>query len=412
MVLEGSDPLFQELSVDPATAQMVQLLVDGLLKRHRDRIREEISQEGGVMHHTSAQKEEIPVMKFFQDESIFNAHDGARKAWLPPGYSPKLHKKGAGPGVMISGYSNEQIGLLAFPAARYDDVNILRVLRGRPPIKYFTEYKSEYHAFHEFDYGKNKEGYWNAEKNQVMALEVLDVFDFIWNQQRDGAANVLDFKRVARLIYDHSSGHAKFPEHALNVHHMNLKAGGAGAPIDNAMQDMEVLGSYPASNYVVRLKPGESKEEKEGWVGVLEDGVKYRTLRKGDKYPTVFQEEDAPPTFKPTLKDYVGKHKGMRQIAWELGRVNDECKVEMDGEWVKASKDGMQKSDELGRTYYDRRSSFKWLIKELPEFRAQKSELMLAIEGLGHQCDFWPKFHCELNPRSEQSAPLWPPVIL
>jgi hypothetical protein len=32
-----------------------------------------------------------------------------------------------------------------------------------------------------------------------------------------------------------------------------------------------------------------------------------------------------------------------------------------------------------------------------PDFTAQKSQLQELIEGRGHLCDFYPKYHCELN---------------
>ena len=32
-----------------------------------------------------------------------------------------------------------------------------------------------------------------------------------------------------------------------------------------------------------------------------------------------------------------------------------------------------------------------------PDFTAQKSQLQELIESCGHLCDFYPKYHCELN---------------
>jgi hypothetical protein len=37
------------------------------------------------------------------------------------------------------------------------------------------------------------------------------------------------------------------------------------------------------------------------------------------------------------------------------------------------------------------------LLFTQPDFEAQKSQLQELIEGCGHTCDFYPKYHCELN---------------
>jgi len=55
----------------------VQLLVDNLAKAERDSIRESCGSDGGVMHVTAEGKP--IVMEWFQDESIFHAHDDKRR---------------------------------------------------------------------------------------------------------------------------------------------------------------------------------------------------------------------------------------------------------------------------------------------------------------------------------------------
>jgi hypothetical protein len=39
----------------------------------------------------------------------------------------------------------------------------------------------------------------------------------------------------------------------------------------------------------------------------------------------------------------------------------------------------------------------RWLLFMQPDFISQKSQLQELIELCGHICDFYPKYHCELN---------------
>jgi len=39
----------------------------------------------------------------------------------------------------------------------------------------------------------------------------------------------------------------------------------------------------------------------------------------------------------------------------------------------------------------------RWLLFTQPDFITQKSQLQELIEGRGHLCDFYPKYHCKLN---------------
>ena len=38
-----------------------------------------------------------------------------------------------------------------------------------------------------------------------------------------------------------------------------------------------------------------------------------------------------------------------------------------------------------------------WTLENLPDFLSEKSQLEIEIVKRGHECIFYPKFHCELN---------------
>ena len=269
-----------------------------------------------------------------------------------------------------------------------EEVNAFRSTLNRGVIKYFSLYDGYYYSFHALEYGKSKEGYWDAEKNTEMTVEFLDVFDFLYN--RDGEEVK---KGIARCMFDWSSGHAKFPPDALNANRMNMKVGGDSA--NNEMRAMKLMQNYGSSNLLVPMA-GEKEQQEGEWTCEADDGT-FRTLRAGDMYYTVFRQEDveeqAGPHFETHLQpeQWVGKNKGLQQMCWELGLIDNNGNVKVEGgngviDLVPGTIPGNQLTDEYGRTYYDLRSSLRHLIKSLPELRAQRSELQITIEAMGHMC--------------------------
>lgn len=137
------------------------------------------------------------LMIFFQDESIFKAYDGARRKIVPPGWVRKINKKGEGPGIMITAFINESIGWLRFSQAEYELFKQKRDEDRKEAPKYFTEHEGYWYAFHAFEYGQSREGYWNGDMMLAQTLEFIDAFEFLYPED------------VLLLVYDHSSGHEK-----------------------------------------------------------------------------------------------------------------------------------------------------------------------------------------------------------
>ena len=102
------------------------------------------------------------------------------------------------------------------------------------------------------------------------------------------------------------------------------------------------------------------------------------TFKSGDTQHLVFQDGDEPPFYDPNAVNFVGKPKGAKQIAYERSL------------W----RPGMVLKDETDTS----RSIFHALNKCSDFHIFIKSILQELIEGLGHCCDFLPKFHCELSP--------------
>jgi hypothetical protein len=172
--------------------------------------------------------------------------------------------------------------------------------------------------------------------------------------------DALEFKFPAYqfcLIFDWSSGHAKYPADAPNIHDMNVNYGGKQSAIFCPAEILEDY-VYP-ENFPENLK-----------------------LSKGMFQYFNFREGDPPPFFRPNLlpAQYVGKPKGMKQILYERGLFRQ----------------GMTEKGDTGNS--DNESSFKFVLSNCLDFRLQKSALQELIESRGHICDFLPKYHPELSP--------------
>ena len=299
---------------------------------------------------------------FYQDESVFKAYDGARKRWMPPDFVGRLLKKGEGPGIMITAFVNEQVGWLKLTRHDLHAINAKRAEEGKPPCKYFTDHNGYYYAFHAFEYGKARQGYWDGDKMIEQVDEIIDAFNHLHPEDQ------------ALFIFDHSSGHAKYPEDALNANNMNMKYGGTKGC---NMRATTLEEDYLNSNIEV-------EEE-------LDDGIwsEPRPYKKCDVQHMVFQERDDPPFYAPYLQpqEYVGKPKGIRQVLWERGLLKADMSLE--GRWIA----GPGNKPMRGLS-----TSARHRLSLCPDFLHQKSALQLKVEAAGHLCEFLPKYHPELNP--------------
>ena len=173
--------------------------------------------EIGFLNHSNAPSEEqaalLPSIAsppdidhtiiFFHDESTFSANDDERTMWSD-GTMQVLKPKGRGAGLMVSDFIEEQGGYLSLS----DDMHEY-ALSQDPSIPQSARVI--------FEYGIQKEGYWNNE---------------LFMKQMENAIKVAEakyppptFKHV--WVFDHSCGHTAFAEDALVASRLNRKPGGA-----------------------------------------------------------------------------------------------------------------------------------------------------------------------------------------
>jgi hypothetical protein len=308
----------------------------------------------------------------YQDESIFKSYDSLHWMWVSEDFVGKIQKKGEGFGIMISGFIGSDEGWLSLTKAQKEEVEKYRARKGvtKPEIKHFQQYKDIFFSFHQFEYGKNREGYWDSEKMIEHSLELVH------------ACKVKYPDDECVFYFDHSSGHAAFPEDALNVYNMNLNYGGKKG---EEMGSAETLEDYDGPDRVGR-ETNLSHQQRHDLYGVENDGLEGK-MKKGTVQHMIFQENDWPPFYNHRATDYVGKPKGIKQVLWERGLWKEEYTL-----------DGKKTRGPTGLKMRDLTTSAKHILGQCLDFQSQKSNLQVKIEEAGGKCVFLPKYHCELNP--------------
>ena len=147
-----------------------------------------------------------PVIFYEQDEVIFKSNQDEFKSWVLPGMTP-LRPKTEGAGLMISGFRSWEDGWMVISAS---EKAALEVKLGRKFAYFYHWPVSEggddmYYSFHKFDYGKNREGYWDGEKMIYQVDEILLVAELRFPGHEH------------RFLFDWSSCHDKMPLSAFNI---------------------------------------------------------------------------------------------------------------------------------------------------------------------------------------------------
>ena len=121
-------------------------------------------------HHPDVCKCKLPLWHLGQDEKIWKAFQMAKATWLVRTVRA-LRKKTDGPGKMASGHQCELRGFgFRMSAAELRKVNAWRAARKRSPLDSSP-------GLQFLQYGKNKDGYWDAEMFGKQIDRLLDCFD-------------------------------------------------------------------------------------------------------------------------------------------------------------------------------------------------------------------------------------------
>ena len=196
------------------------------------------------------------VMYIGQDEAIFKQFSFLSKMWTGPKGERALLPKDEGAGVMISSFISREHGLIQEldedtvhrineirQGARYADEEAAMEVYGSSLKPLISTAKSPFLTY--FDYGENKDGYWDYNH---MVLQFEDVVDCL---------KILHADVHFIFLFDHSSGHAKQRPDGLNASRMNKSFGGKGQMMHSSLIEKEIgfLGPYPRI-----LEPGQTQQ--------------------------------------------------------------------------------------------------------------------------------------------------------
>ena len=351
-----------------------------------------------------------PLIIVGQDECIFHQYLLNLKGWVGPNGERCLDPKTIGEGLMISAFKSRDLGFGHRPFTQEEVVKINQHREGKVyidseaakevlgsdqkednPLKFGNMPFIRYLLI-----GKCNEGYWSSAHMAVQLENVVDCCVALYG-------DVFDFL----FLFDHSCGHDRKPTGALDAKSLNVGYGGS-QPFQNPSLIVRVQGFLGQNPRLV--DPGDIQHFnfREGDAGpynmteAQQEERKYdtptgrllnKTKTKRDlatelvtaglvdvqNVPTTLAELqdkarehniNLEVTVPLMVEGWMGKPKGLNQIAWERGLLDPT------------------------RTYT--KAQLVKLLHGCTDFLNTETNLQMIARALGVQAERSPKFHCEI----------------
>jgi hypothetical protein len=376
-----------------------------------------------------------PIECYGQDESLFSQFQFPSKGWVGPNLERALLPKSPGEGLMISAFLSRGSGFgMQLTAQELERVNTSR--QGTHYIDCTAALEVNKHSskkpltqspfVRDLLIGATKGGYWNGSH---MALQLEDVVDVL---------RILrpDFDWV--FFFDHSQGHIRKQEGALDAQMMSRSFGGKQPLMHSTrITDHGCLGPFPSKLNVGDLQVmsfGGAEDEGPWWLspearekqrydrndGNKKNGqpTKQKNRTRAELASALLVESGITVESNRLLKDlkelatingislthekgqinegWCGKPKGLLQVLWERGWIDEsKCKVSNKKENKNTSFYTLngRKDNETGVIF--EASSLRALMGNCSDFKAEKSALEFLGSQLGCKVMLTPKFHCE-----------------
>lgn len=314
-----------------------------------------------------------------QDESIFHANDQRRSVWLAENKAMPLRQKGNGRAVHVSDFLCEksETGRLSL-TDKQQKVNA--DLPEDCRLKNTDARKIIYP-------GKGKDDWWDMKQLLLQVEDAIKIFERIHPQA------------VGVFVFDCSSAHEAFGEHALNVNNMNVNPGGKGArkmrntiiPLDNPpLQDESIADTRGQAQSMVF--PDDHPDPKlagqpKGILQVLRERPSvWHLLTNGGTKKPVGHCKDC--KMSQAKRDALARVQAAEE-ARQDNRVRDELNVLAEtAELEHAAPEVIEKNPFC---------CARRVLSQQRDFQEEKPLLQHIIEDRGHKCLFLPKFHCKLN---------------
>ena len=363
-----------------------------------------------------------PIMIVGQDESVFAQYHLGNKTWVGPKGQRPLLPKSDGDGYMLSAFVSREFGF----GRDLSEDELAKINHEQRIGKTYIDTQAAMEVlkttekplltespFVRYLYiGANNEGYWNSFQMSVQLEDVVDCLRVLYPE----------YDIV--FLFDHSQGHARKRNGALNTIQMSRAYGGAQAIIrDTTILDADgFLGPFlpcflnigNVQSFV--FKPGDSgpfyltpeqreiqrhnrptgkikrvERSKKQLVNALTDaGVTFHQQRSYTKKELQdfarIRGIDLHEDKEQILLGWEGQPKGLLQALWERGMI-DEQQLE------RYTLDG-RKNPFTG--IVDLQYSLRHLLSECKDFKDEETALQYLGTQLGVTVDLTPKFHAEL----------------
>jgi hypothetical protein len=362
-----------------------------------------------------------PIMLIGQDESVFAQYLLGSKTWIGPKGQRPLLPKSEGDGYMLSAFVSRDFGF----GKRLTADELTRINNERRIGKTYTDTQAAEEIlkthrkplltespFVKYLYiGAHNEGFWNS---YHMALQFEDVVDCL---------TVLYPEFEFIFLFDHSQGHARKQNGALNALHMSKNYGGAQPVMRDTtiMSDTGYLGPHSPA-----LKVGDTqslifKDEDSGpWYLSPEEKERQRHNRPTGKRKRIkrskkmlvdalaaagvvlqqqrnhtkkelieFAHNNGVDLFEDrelVIPGWQGQPKGLMQVLWERGFID---KSSLD----KYTLDG-RKNPITGEV--NLQLSLRHILANCKDFKDEETALEFLGTQLGVTVKLTPKFHAKL----------------
>jgi len=360
---------------------------------------------------------QLPLVVMGQDECIVKQYSFTPKSWVGPKGEQALIPKDEGYGIMISAFQSREFGFgMTLTEAQLQTVNAERA---------GTKYKDEEAATAkrgtalkqpltsspfvlEFEYGVSAEGYWMYESMVLQLEDCADVVKTLYPQYQ------------FLFLFDHSCGHDKAREDALNVRNMNKGFGGSKPKMHDTVihKAKGYLGPFEhdkklrvgdIQSMVFRaedegpfwLKPEQREATRHDELLTMSKSHKFNkgelqtqlaargiTARgNAEQVRAVARQNGLPLEYEKQDVNYgwEGKPKGIEQVLWERGWIDGNRRKDYTMDGKKDSKGVLKKE-----------TSLFLLMSDCTDFEGEESLLQTKGKEMGILVDRTPKCHCEL----------------
>jgi hypothetical protein len=363
-----------------------------------------------------------PMMIWGQDECAFQQHRYSPKQWVGPDGTRAILPKSDGYLMMISAFQSREMGF----AWKLTHEELERVNNKRQNEEYVDQEAaidvtgkstkdrlSSTPFVRVFDPGQSFDGYWSYSHMAVQTEDCMDCLKVL----------LPGFDHL--LLFDYSSGHSKKRVNGLDVNAMAKNYGGNQSRLRDATiyQEEGILGPFPRKLSVGDVQEMVFRETDDGpfWLSPAErvarrvDTTRENTEETREKTKAALYDELTAigvslPRYKniitkAALRDlaaqhnlpltvtagkvdegWVGKAKGMLQVLWERGWV-DEARWK-DYRLVARDPDDDDRIIES--------LSLKYLMESCHDFQNEVTQLQTIASLYGMRVEMTPKYHAEI----------------